>query len=234
MPWRLFPALDDDWRLVVRGAPASAARARWAHDPVLGSFPDVGAVVEALRSGTLDRAAADRVLGALAARAADDEVALRTMLQALLPGLVNVAKRLARGGVDEDLEATVVAEAVERIRGYPLDRRPRAIAANVVLDVLGVITRERARTDDRERRAALPAAASTLDPSVEVWELVHDADDEGRLRGGDAELLLSLAVGTDSLRQRAEREGTTYGALSERWRRARDRLRRAVTSAGPD
>jgi hypothetical protein len=232
MTWRLFPALDDDWRLVVGGAAARAARARWADDAVLASYPDVGSVVEALRSGGNDRDAADRVLGALAARAPVDDVALRAMLQALLPGLVNVAKRLGRGTVDEDLEATVVAEAVLRIRRYPLQRRPRAIAANVVLDVFGGIARQRARAAHREGRRALAAPASAPDPSLEVWGLVHDAYADGRLRRGDAELLLSIALGTDSLRRRAEREGTTYGAMSERWRRARDRLRRAATVAG--
>jgi hypothetical protein len=37
-----------------------------------------------------------------------------------------------------------------------------------------------------------------------------------------------VSVGTDTLRGRAEREGVSYGAMTERWRRARDRLRRAV------
>jgi hypothetical protein len=63
---------------------------------------------------------------------------------------------------------------------------------------------------------------------VEVVELVTTAWSRGRLARGDAQLLLSVAVGTDTLRRRAEREGVSYAAMTERWRRARDRLRRAV------
>ncbi|HXC18535.1 MAG TPA: hypothetical protein VNT80_01370, partial [Acidimicrobiales bacterium] len=43
----------------------------------------------------------------------------------------------------------------------------------------------------------------------------------------DAELLLSVAIGNDTLRRRAAREGLTYAAMHERWRRARNRLRKA-------
>ncbi len=207
MTWRLLRALDDDWRVLAASAAAAEAQARWADDPVLGVFPDVGSVVEALRSDRYDRKWADRVLGALAARAGDDDVAMRAMLQALLPGLANVATRLGRGTVDDDLEAMVFLEAVARIRGYPPDRPPRAVAANVVLDVFGVLVRQRARNAARAHVGR--SAAAEPDLSLEVWELVQDPDSLGRLRPGDAELLLRLAIGADLLRPRAARDVTT-------------------------
>jgi hypothetical protein len=151
------------------------------------------------------------------------------MLQALLPGLVNVAKRLGHGRVDDELEADVLAEAVHRIRRYPLDRRPRAIAANVQLDVFGRLARQRRRRVDPFAGAPSLVGADP-DPSVEVSGLVLDAVAAGRLRACDAELLLSIAVGRDTMRRRAERDGLSYAAVNERWRRARDRLRRAVTA----
>jgi DNA-directed RNA polymerase specialized sigma24 family protein len=228
--WRLFRALDEEWRLAVGGASARAAGQRWAADPVLGDFPGVAGVVAALRGCADDPDRADRLLAALAARAGTDDVALRAMLQALLPGLVNVAKRLGGGRVDDELEADVIAEAVHRIRRYPLQRRPRAIAANVQLDVFGRVARQRRRC---AAEAAAAAAAPALarpdpDPSLEVSELVADAAAAGRLRPGDAELLLSIAVGRDTMRRRAERDGTSYAAVNERWRRARNRLRRSA------
>ncbi len=224
--WSLVRALDEEWELQLRRPAAIVARQRWADDPVLGTFEDVDAIVRTLRRGAADRVAADRLLAALVRRAATEDVALRAALQALLPGLVNVAKRVARGAVDDELEAEVIAEAVARIRRYPLARRPRAVAANIVLDVLGALTRRRARWA-RAERVVVPAP-SAPDPSDEVCQLVRDAVASGRLRTVDAELLLGIAVGRDTIAGRAAREGISYAALDERWRRARDRLRRAV------
>jgi hypothetical protein len=228
MQWRLFRALDDEWRALIRTHASEDARVRWADDAVLSRLAHPAAIVEFLRAGVGDPAGKNRLLAALARRAPSDDFAMRTMLQALLPGLVNVAKRLARGAADDELEAQVLTEAVDRIRHYPLERRPRSVAANVTLDVFGTIVRDRTR-----RRAASPRDVVGLppdggDPSVEVVELVSTAWSQGRLATGDAQLLLSVAVGTDTLRRRAEREGVSYGAMTERWRRARDRLRRAV------
>jgi hypothetical protein len=228
MHWRLFRALDDEWRALIRAPASEAARVRWSDDAVLSTLADPAAIVEFLRAGAGDPAAKNRLLAALARRAPSDDFAMRTMLQALLPGLVNVAKRLGRAAADDELEAQVLTEAVHRIRHYPLDRRPRSVAANVTLDVFGTIVRDRTR----RRAVSTPDVAGLLakgeDPSVEVVELVTTAWSRGRLARGDAQLLLSVAVGTDTLRRRAEREGVSYAAMTERWRRARDRLRRAV------
>lgn len=234
MEWRLFRALDQEWCVITRTGASAAATRRWADDPTLQLFPSPAVVVESLRGAAADPAGADRVLLSLARRAASDDFAMRTMLQALVPGLVNVMKRLARNGSDEELEAQVLTEAVHRIRHYPCDRRPRSVAANVTLDVLGTVVRSRARARGAaaqlERDGGRGAGVPERDPSLEVLELVEMARAGGRLSDGDARLVLSVAVGTDTLKRRAEREGVSYGAMSERWRRARDRLRWAVVS----
>jgi hypothetical protein len=100
----------------------------------------------------------------------------------------------------------------------------------VIQDVLGRIFRTR-RDDpppdpDADAAKADPIV-SFLDPSIEVCELVEAALESRRLRRCDAELLLSVAIGTDTLRGRADREGVTYAAIHERWRRARQRLKDA-------
>jgi hypothetical protein len=228
MQWRLFRALDDEWRALIRTHASEDARARWSNDAVLSTWPDPAAIVEFLRTGGGDPAAKNGLLAALARRAPSDDFAMRTMLQALLPGLVNVAKRLARVTADDELEAQVLTEAVYRIRHYPLERRPRSVAANVTLDVFGTLVRDRTRRRAASARDLVGPLADDGDPSVEVVELVSAAWSQGRLTMGDAQLLLSVAVGSDTLRRRAEREGVSYGAMTERWRRARDRLRRAV------
>jgi hypothetical protein len=228
MQWRLFRALDDEWAALTRTRASAAATARWSDDAVLSTRSHPAAIVEYLRAGSGDAADKNRLLAALARRAPSDDFAMRTMLQALLPGLVNVAKRLGSGRSDDELEAQVLTEAVYRIRHYPLDRRPRSVAANVTLDVFGAIVRDRARRRVAAARGVVGRPADHEDPSLEVIHLVETARAEGRLGSRDAELLLSVAVGTDTLRRRAEREGVSYGAMGERWRRARDRLRRAV------
>jgi DNA-directed RNA polymerase specialized sigma24 family protein len=53
----------------------------------------------------------------------------------LRPGLRNLGRRLALGGSFDDVDHELLALAWERIRTYPIDRRPAAIVANVLLDV---------------------------------------------------------------------------------------------------
>jgi len=229
MAWQLFGALDDDWTQFTSSVLATRALERWSDIPVLARFETLDAIITTLRAGAADPDGADQVLLALVARAGRDDVAARTMLQALIPGLVNVAKRLSRGRVDEELEAQVLTEAIDRIRNYPLARRPRAVAANITWDVFGRITRQR-RTANRaipvEDVGRLQSPSPTdVDPSQEVLELIDDALAAGELCDGDARLLVAIAVGHDTIRSRAEREGVTYRAMNERWRRARNRLR---------
>jgi len=57
------------------------------------------------------------------------------LLQVLRPGLRNLGRRLALGCSFDDVDVEILSLAWERIRTYPIDRRPAAIAANVLLDV---------------------------------------------------------------------------------------------------
>jgi hypothetical protein len=227
MALQLFDALDREWAVLVVSPATRSALRRWSDDPVLARYPDLGALIRALRRGARDPERTNQILAALTRRAVGDDLAARTMLQALIPGLVNVTKRLGGAILDEELEAQVLTEAFDRIRNYPLERRPRAIAANVIQDVFGRVCRARSRAQDHVTDAP-PAIEPWPDPSVEICELVDDALRAGHLRRCDADLLLSVAVGHDTLTGRAQREGVTYQAMHERWRRARNRLRAAV------
>jgi hypothetical protein len=227
MALRLFDALDREWAVLATSPAIRTALRRWSEDPVLACYPDLGVLIRALRGGARDPEHTNRILTALIRRAGDDDLAARTMLQALIPGLVNVTKRLGGAVIDEELEAQVLTEAFDRIRNYPLERRPRAIAANVIQDVFGRLCRARSRERDHAVDVPAPLEPSP-DPSVEICDLVEDAVRAGRLRPCDADLLLSVAVGHDTLTCRARREGITYQAMHERWRRARNRLRAAV------
>ena len=167
----VFDALDRSWATLVHSPEAAAALDRWSAEPVLAS-PDLDALVEGIWAAT--KADADRAHAALAARAPVDETAARVLLQALRPGLRNLGRRLALGGSFDDVDHELLALAWERIRTYPIDRRPAAIAANVLLDVRkryvrDVLEPERLRLDF-VRDDLWPSTPSAEHEAVEAFE----------------------------------------------------------------
>ncbi|MDZ7734465.1 MAG: hypothetical protein U5R31_16580 [Acidimicrobiia bacterium] len=90
-----------------------------------------------------------------------DDLAARTLLQMLLPGLVRLKATVGRA--DPDATHEFVALAWERIRTYPTTRQG-SVAANVVLDVRKRYVKSRVPTD--ETAAAVPEVASP-DPTPE-------------------------------------------------------------------
>lgn len=127
-----FAALDRDWAALVASVDAVAALDRWRTVPALLA-PDLDTLVD--RVWAAPKPDADCVCAELARRAPGDRVAARVLLQVLRPGLRNLGRRLALGATFDDVDHELLAIAWERIRTYPIDRRPRQIAANVLLDV---------------------------------------------------------------------------------------------------
>jgi hypothetical protein len=178
---------------------------------------------------------ADRVHAALAARAPHDAVAARVLLQILRPGLRNLGRRLALGGAFEDVDHELLALAWERIRTYRIDRRPTAVAANILLDVRKLYVRTVVEPD-QARIEHIPADMWPAAPSAEnealdaygpslrrAHERLAKAVDRGRITAtsaavvwrtrvqqrDDAEVAAELGVHVRTLqrrRQRAERE----------------------------
>jgi hypothetical protein len=127
----LFATLSIEWADLVRSPAMSEALRGWAlEDPRLrfGTMGDLVAAVERRDDRSHD------VLAALAGRAPTDDLAARTLLQLLVPALSALARRLWALGDADERAAAVVATAYERIRTYPIERRPRHVAANVVWD----------------------------------------------------------------------------------------------------
>jgi hypothetical protein len=83
----------------------------------------------------------DRWLGAVLRHVCDagpdGRLAARFVVQAMLPGAASTAYRMRRfgHGLDEVVHV-VVAALYEVVRLYPLERRPRKIAANLLLDTV--------------------------------------------------------------------------------------------------
>lgn len=131
-PVGIVEALNREWQELdgdLRGdAELWAAR----HQVLSGchTLADVLAVVR--RDG-------DAALRALLAEVANfDQLAGRVVLQSMLGRMVTMAGRDARAGVDD-----YVAVLWCQILTYPLQRRPSSIAANLALDTLKSVRRER-------------------------------------------------------------------------------------------
>jgi DNA-directed RNA polymerase specialized sigma24 family protein len=132
MPRTAFDALDRDWSTLTHSPAAAAALRRWSDRRELRAdhLHELVHRIWAAPKETAD--AANRELARLAP---SDSVAARTLLQVLRPGLRSLGRRLAFGGSFDDVDQELLAIAWELIRTYPVDRRPAAIAANVLLDV---------------------------------------------------------------------------------------------------
>lgn len=149
--------LNAEWaELAVLAVPAE-----WRAEPALAAHRDLAGVLAAIRLRP------DEVLGALLRRA--DPTARRVVLQAMLGRAVRDAVRDREHDLDDYL-----GELWLGIAGYPLQRRPARIAANLALDAA---KRVRART----RATPTDPARLTLVP------------DDGREPGRRAALLLARA-----------------------------------------
>jgi DNA-directed RNA polymerase specialized sigma24 family protein len=203
MGYELFGALELDWRLVAESRAAKDALRRWSDDPTLRRLRTLDDVLARTARGA-DKSAANAVLGALIRRARSDPVAARSVLQALTPGLTNVARRLG-AGFDSDVAADVVTAALERIQNYPYTRRPHAIAANVTL----------------ERVADQPAGSAHAGPDA------RDVLAAAKASGVDARQVAVVAdavLDRTSLAEAAARAGISRKAMKSRRDRARTKV----------
>jgi hypothetical protein len=125
-------ALDREWRELVdlhRGTVLT-----WAdRHAFLAQCHSLDDVVSAAQSHS------DVVLAALLAEvSAGDRLASRVVLQLLVGRMARMAQRDPRSGIDDYLAALWYV-----INNYPLSRRPVRIAANLSMDTLRALSRER-------------------------------------------------------------------------------------------
>ena len=90
--------------------------------------------------------------------------------------------------------AATIAAVYERIRRYPLERRPARVAANVLMDA-GLDLRHAARairpTVGLSRELSEPPAEH---PAVELADLLVDAVADGIISASDAELIAASRI----------------------------------------
>lgn len=170
--------LDAEWRRIASGPDAQSAVARWgAAHPQLRGLADLEELLERRR----DPQRKQSVLSALAALARTEELAARTLLQALLPGIVRLASRDAYD--DPHAADEMVALAWGRIRTYP-PARSGPVAGNILLDVKKQYRRH--WRIHAPRLTVLPPSP-VLPPSDADW--ARSAEDEALDRVSFAEFL---------------------------------------------
>jgi hypothetical protein len=200
-----------------------------------GSLGDVEAYVRAAAAP-----AADRVLVALAARAVEgDALAARVLLQLLLPGVRRLARTWWALGDAEERASVAVASVYDRIRRYPIARRPGRIAANVLMDAASDLRRAAQRSRFRSGRVHdnfggenedWPAVES-LHPAVELVDVLADAVRDGLVTADDAELIAASRIAGTPLTTIAARRGAKLRTLQWRRKRAEALLATAGTAA---
>jgi DNA-directed RNA polymerase specialized sigma24 family protein len=215
-------ALEREWAQLERSLLVGRYR-EWARDePALARVSGAGAMVRLLHAAQTSPAEKDEVLCALLRLAREDALAARAVLTALMPGLKSIARRLL---VDvrrrEDVWQLLLANAWEQIRAYPLERRPRRVAANLLLDTLrGTLAELRRDRHDPRARVCVTQAPCEAD----VDRLVGHAVEADVLSADEAELILATRIDGVPLAVLAARQDTAYNTLKIRRQRAERRL----------
>jgi RNA polymerase sigma-70 factor (ECF subfamily) len=202
------------------------------HDqhPALARFSDVPALLDHLHRGTASADEKNELLAALITVAqsssAANDAAVTVLLLALWPGLDAVFHRLShRVESPDELPSLVLDRAVEQLRLLDL-RVVRRIAATVLMN----IERDIARTDLRERNRR--RLSVQLDPDLIGDEGSADwctpdllVSDVVRHAGGDAHLVVRVAIEGFSQAEVATQIGVPEAATRKRYQRALRRLR---------
>jgi hypothetical protein len=227
--------LQKEWQYLAQSSRSAQALAAWSSDPALAGFSDLEEmVVEIQRRGCPE--VSDRILLALLRRAAVDNLAAQTVLQALMPGLKSLMSAYRLTGEPEEVATAVVEAAFERIRRYPCDRRPARVAANLLHDTRQMLWREgrrehnfRLTTEPLSEPVMNAPKAATPSATDELVDLVGEAVRRGRVSPSGARLILLTRVLDVPIEELAEETGTK--ALILRKRRVRAQAALAAASA---
>lgn len=198
-------------------------------------------------------AVADRILLALVREATNgDTMAARVVLQLLLPGAARLIRRYAWTDDADSVEACVISTLAELIATYPVGRRPRHVAANLLLDARHRLHRETQvlrqhvlpDKDLADVLAGLNTPTQTLRPTTRR-AITAPPDDAGEAHAELVELF-AWAIGSQVLTPAevalitqtridgiditclATEQGVTVRSMMRRRQRAEARLRAAV------
>lgn len=219
--------LATDWNRELC-SPVFRARFRAAKDaePALSRFVDAAALVRFMRRPA-KHTEKDAVLCVLLSWAKWEPAGARVMLEAIRPGLLNMAGRLLSDTRDaEELWAIMLAAIWEGIRDYPLPQRRRRVAANLLLDTmhrtlvaLGRESEWRAMWVGYDRKTPAPEVVES-----DVDQLLDGAVRACAISADEAEVICSSRIEGVPLADLARLAGVTYNTMKLRRQRAERRL----------
>jgi len=235
--------LQRDWQRELHGPTLQARFLAWRGiEPALARFEGPAGVLRPLRRPA-SSAEKDAVLCALLRRARTEPLAGRIVLQAILPGLMALAGRMLVDTRErEELWSVLMLCAWEQIRAYPIERRPRKVAANLLLDCLRATlkTLSDAREDPACGAEELPRGElrSASVCAVDVEGTVKRAVAARMVSKEESELILATRIDGVSLEDLACSQGVSFDTLKHRRARAERRLlfflgHRFVPQRGP-
>jgi hypothetical protein len=154
-----------------------------------------------------------------------------------MPGMRAIVRRCGWAEQQDELCSMVVATGCEKIRRYPLERRPNRIASNIVNDT-------RRALHDRFvdiRVVEVPTADVDLDrfphdarqtktAADRVGEIVTQAVKRGVVSNADARLIVETRIFDVSIDRFAEDEGINAQSLRRRRLRAENRIAETTLS----
>lgn len=192
----LRTSLEREWEATASRPEATRALRRWAAaEPALAPFVSLTAVLEAVNCRGVSRTAND-ILGALLRVADTEPLARRCLLQAIIPGLVSLARRYPGDGEHEDRFQEVLVLSVERIADLA-GRDVTWPATAVVGHVRDQLRREApVRRSQHVALEDIPDLAAGPDRSAaeRLAGVVVDGYRRGALRREEAALLYATRV----------------------------------------
>jgi hypothetical protein len=171
---------------------------------------------------------ADHILLALVTRAVTGHtLAARVLLQLLLPGTRGLARRWWALGDHDERAAAAVTAVYQRIRAYPLARRPGRIAANILLDAARELRQAVPRhtlTPHPDHPNTRPDDQPPLHPALELAEVLLDAVHDHIIDAVDAQLIARSRIAGHRVADLADHGGSRPRTLWDRRHRAEHTL----------
>lgn len=220
-------AFQSDWQQAVHSPQMATHFHAWrAREPALARFADAAALLRFMR-GPGSHVEKDAVLCALLTWAKDEPIGARVALEAIRPGLLNLSARITRDPREhEELRSTLLLAIWEGIRSYPLTRRPRRVAANLLLDTMHRTLVELGRESAWLSMRSLDSLDSRASEEVnaDVDALLAHAVRAGAISAQEADAILSSRIDGVELADLARSAGVSYNTMKVRRQRAERRL----------
>jgi hypothetical protein len=183
---------------------------------------------------------AKEIIGGLVAQAGLDEVACLTVLVALRPALIRMARRLARGGLSSwEVQSDVVVAAWQAVIAASESPASTSAARRVVVATWSMCRTEsrralRSRLSEEVLADSLDPADRNADPADRVSTLLADACRQGVVSRHQAALIHATRVLDRPIADVAAASGTSPAALRKQRRRIEATLRRFATEIGSE